>query len=261
MRNEGWEEMADSWDAAQGDEGDLWHRTLIDPTFLEVVGDVSNQRVLDLGCGNGYIARKLALQGAQVSGIDASAPMIAHARRRETEAPSGIEYHVADAAQLDRWQDASFDAVIANMSLMDIENAEGAIQEVGRLLRTRGRFVASLSHPCFELGNRSAWDVERVVEPTTIRTTIWRKVSRYREPFHDRVPWVGPDYPFQTVYYHRPLSWYFRTMHGAGLVVSRLEEPAPTKEFVESESPQGPWIAEIPLHLVIEAVKWQAGTP
>ncbi|MFQ6012694.1 MAG: class I SAM-dependent methyltransferase [Thermoplasmata archaeon] len=260
MGNGGWEELADSWDAAQGDDGDLWHRTLIDPTFLEVVGDVHDQRVLDMGCGNGYIARKLVRGGADVTGIDASASIIAHAQRRETEAPLGIKYHVADAAHLDRWEDASFDTVVANMSLMDIEDAEGAIREAARLLGPLGRFVASLSHPCFDLGNRSAWDVERVVEPTRIRTTIWRKVSRYREPFHDRVPWVGPDYPFQTVYYHRPLSWYFRTLHGAGLVVRRLEEPAPTEEFIASESPQGPWIAEIPLHVVIEAVKWEAGT-
>ncbi|MFQ5987050.1 MAG: class I SAM-dependent methyltransferase [Thermoplasmata archaeon] len=260
MGNGGWEELADSWDAAQGDDGDLWHRTLIDPTFLDVVGDVRDRRVLDLGCGNGYMARKLVRGGADVTGIDASAPIIAHAQRREAESPLGITYHVANAAHLDGWEDASFDAVVANMSLMDIEDADGAIREVARLLRPLGRFVASLSHPCFDLGNRSAWDVERVVEPTRIRTTVWRKVRRYRELFHDRVPWVGPDYPFQTVYYHRPLSWYFRALHGARLVVSRLEEPAPTKEFIESEVPQGPWIAEIPLHAVIEAVKWDAGT-
>jgi ubiquinone/menaquinone biosynthesis C-methylase UbiE len=261
MGGEGWEELADWYDAKQGDDGDLWHRTLIDPSFLDVVGDVRNQRILDLGCGNGYIARKLVREGAAVTGVDASAPIIAHARRREAEAPLGVEYHVADAAQLDDWEDESFDAVIANMSLMDIANAEGAIQEVGRLLRKGGRFVASLSHPCFDLGDRSVWDVERAVEPTTIRTTIWRKVSQYREPFHGRVPWGGPDYPYQTVYYHRPLSWYFRALHGAGLVVRRLEEPAPTEEFLDSESPQGPWIAEIPLHIVLETVRWGAGTP
>jgi ubiquinone/menaquinone biosynthesis C-methylase UbiE len=44
----------------QGDEGDLWHRTLIDPALLRVLGPLEGQHVLDLACGNGYIARKLA---------------------------------------------------------------------------------------------------------------------------------------------------------------------------------------------------------
>ncbi len=38
----------------QGDEGDLWHRTLIDPTLLRVLGPLEGQHVLDLACGNGY---------------------------------------------------------------------------------------------------------------------------------------------------------------------------------------------------------------
>jgi hypothetical protein len=47
----------------QGDEGDLWHRTLINPTLLRVLGPLEGQHVLDLACGNGYIERKLAKVG------------------------------------------------------------------------------------------------------------------------------------------------------------------------------------------------------
>ena len=54
--------------------------------------------------------------------------------------------------------------------------------------------------------------------------------------------------------YHRPLSWYFRTLRASGMVVAALEEPEPTEELLEN-SEQGPWIAEIPLHCVIEAWK------
>jgi 2-polyprenyl-3-methyl-5-hydroxy-6-metoxy-1,4-benzoquinol methylase len=69
-----WKEMAAWWDERQGDEGDLWHRTLIDPTLFKVLGPVKGQHVLDLACGNGYIARKLARSGARVTGVDASTP-------------------------------------------------------------------------------------------------------------------------------------------------------------------------------------------
>ncbi|MEE8232469.1 MAG: class I SAM-dependent methyltransferase [Thermoplasmata archaeon] len=247
----GWEAMADWYDAKQGDNGDVWHRTLIDPALLEVIGDVEDLRVLDLGCGNGYISRKLARGGAQVTGIDASAPIIAHARRREGARPLGIEYHVADAARLGIFQGEAFDLVVANMSLMDIEDAGGTISEVSRVLAPMGRLVASLSHPCFDQGPTSGWLVEKV----GLTTTVARKVGPYRDLFSAPIPWRIEGKEHATLGFHRPLSWYFRTLRGAGFVVSRLEEPAPTEEFVELEQPEGPWIAQSPLHAVIEAVK------
>ena len=58
----------------------------------------------------------------------------------------------------------------------------------------------------------------------------------------------------ETPYYHRPLSWYFRAIGRAGLAVTAFEEPEPTEEFV-TESSQGAYLREIPLHCVIEARK------
>ncbi len=254
MRTQTWEQMADWYNQKQGDEGDLWHRALIDPVLFKIVGNASKQRVLDLACGNGYIARRLAKSGATVTGVDGSARMIEHAQAKETEQPLGIAYHVADAAHLKVLQDATFDVVVCNMSLMDIEDAEGTILEVSRVLRSKGRFVASLPHPCFEVGNSSAWVIEEVGR-VRVTTTVWRKVSRYREPFRDEAGWrVTPNDVRYTIAYHRPLSWYFRALHKARLAVTSLEEPAPTEEFMK-QSPEGPWISQIPLHCVIEARK------
>ncbi|HEX4206169.1 MAG TPA: class I SAM-dependent methyltransferase [Ktedonobacteraceae bacterium] len=251
MSSFGWDQMAEWWDEKLGDDGDLWHRALIDPPLIRLVGEVSGIRMLDLACGNGYLSRRFARQGASVIGVDANAPVIERARAREMQDPLGITYHVSDAARLEMLEDDSFDLVICNMALMDIENAAGAIQEVARVLQPRGRFVASLSHPCFDKVSTSGWDIERIYP----NTTIWRKMSHYREIATDSVPWLKvPDGVVNTAAYHRPLSWYFRTLRTAGLVVSALEEPEPTEEFLE-HSEQGPWIAEIPMHCVIETWK------
>jgi SAM-dependent methyltransferase len=156
---------------------------------------------------------------------------------------------VGGAERLDMLEEASFDVVVCNMALMDIENAAGAISETARVLRLGGRLVASLSHPCFDIPNASAWVVERI----DLTTTIWRKVSRYREFFMGLCPWrVGPSQIVHTPAYHRPLSWYFHSFRAAGFVVTMLAEPEPADEFVADE-PQGRWIALIPLHCVIEA--------
>jgi hypothetical protein len=86
-------------------------------------------------------------------------------------------------------------------------------------------------------------------------TTIWRKMSRYREVVVEHVPWPqAGDPPIITLAYHRPLSWYVRALRSAGLVVATLEEPEPTAEFLAKDD-QGAWIAEIPLHCVFEAWK------
>jgi SAM-dependent methyltransferase len=243
--------MAEWYDAKQGDEGDLWHRTLIDPALLRVVGPVDGRRVLDLACGNGYLARRFARAGATVAGVDASAPMVERARLREQRDPLGIAYHVGDTARLDMIESGAMDIVVCNMALMDIEDAAGTIGAVGRVLRPRGRFVVSLSHPCFDIVGASAGVIERM----DFTTTVWRKVSRYRERLAGRVPWrAGEEHVGHTPAYHRPLSWYVRTLRAAGFVVTAFEEPEPTEEFLAG-SPSGPWIAEIPLHCVIEARK------
>ena len=248
-----WKEMAAWWDKQQGDEGDFWHRTLIDPTLLRVLGSLEGQHVLDLACGNGYIARKLARAGARVTGVDASAPIMEHASSREEREPLGIVYHVAEA-HLDTLDEGTFDAVVCNMALMDIPDAKGALREAARMLRSGGRLVISLPHPCFAVGlYHSGWAVEKF-DP---ETTVWRKVSRYREVFQHPMIWRDDSGgEWYTPGYHRPLSWYLRALRGTGFVVSAFEEPEPTEEFMAEDS-EGAWIEQIPLHCVIEAYKFK----
>jgi ubiquinone/menaquinone biosynthesis C-methylase UbiE len=248
-----WDGMAAWYDARQGDEGDWWHRTLIDLTLFRVLGKVDGLRVLDLACGNGYVARRLVGLGARVTGIDASAGMIEYARAREAGRPLGVVYHVADAARLDMLADGTFDVVVSNMGLMNIADCSGALQEAARVLGPRGRLVASISHPCFDVPDASAWEVERIGATTV---AVSRKVSRYRQPFEGSCPWnhSHPGDGWQTPTYHRPLSWYVGELRSAGFVLTALEEPEPTAELLAAD-PQGAWIAEIPLHCVIEAWK------
>ncbi|MSQ14505.1 MAG: class I SAM-dependent methyltransferase [Dehalococcoidia bacterium] len=246
-----WEGMADWWDGKMGDGGDLWHRALIDPTVIRLLGTVRGEKVLDIACGNGYLSRKLSRLGARVTGVDASTAVIDIAAEREAAKPLGITYYAGDAARLDMLGDESFTIALCNMGLMNISDAEAAIQEVWRVLKNKGRFIASLSHPCFDPVNASAW----VVEKSVFSTTVWRKISRYREIYDDWVPWrIGDDQVWTTRAYHRPLSWYFRALKQAGFVVTALEEPEPTDEFLEKDD-QAQWIAQIPVQCVIEARK------
>ncbi|MDA4113976.1 MAG: hypothetical protein OK474_08015 [Thaumarchaeota archaeon] len=48
-----WDDLSDWYDKKQGEDGDLWHRALIDPVLLRLVGDPRDRDILDLGSGNG----------------------------------------------------------------------------------------------------------------------------------------------------------------------------------------------------------------
>lgn len=83
-------------------------------------------------------------------GIDFSEEMIKAARKEENRNPLGIEYHIADAADLSIFDSESFDLAFSFIGLMDITDYESVIGEAHRVLRDGGRFVFVITHPCFE---------------------------------------------------------------------------------------------------------------
>ena len=253
-----WEEIADWYDKKQGESGDLWHRTIIDPALLRVVGEPKGKLVLDLGCGNGYLSRKLAKNGAKVTAVDVSARMIMNAKAHDPTNSFGVRYVCCDANNLVGIPSEGFDLVVANMSLMDVEDAVGAVKEVSRVLRVGGRFVASICHPCFDIMSNSDWVVEG---PPVKPQSVYRKVKGYRNPFFEEVPWILADgKTMRTKSFHRPLNWYVRTFNSCGLPITQVEEPEPTKDYFDEKrrNPGGldsAGLLEVPMHLVIEAVK------
>lgn len=251
MNRRSWDDLAAWRDERMGEQGDLWHRALIDPAVRAMLGSVRDRRVLDVGCGNGYLTRRLRREGAARSvGIDASAASIRIARRRETARPTGAEFHRADASRLASFGSGSFDRIVANMSLMDIRDGAGVVREMGRLLAPGGRLVFSINHPCFDIDERSEWGVDRR------SGRVFRKIEGYRRERPVLVPWRGAeDEVVYTTAYHRTLSTYMGYLRDAGLAILRLSEPAPRAEFRRA-SPQGRFVAEIPLHLVVEAAPW-----
>ena len=252
---DGWNDLSDWYDRKQGDGGDLWHRTIIDPALLKAAGGCRGKMVLDLGCGNGYLSRRLAHQGADVTAVDASPKMVESARAHGS---ARVKYLCSDATRLKDIPDCRFDVVFANMSLMDMPDAEKVIGEVARVLKERGRFVASICHPCFEVMSHSGWVAEKA---SGVPRAVYRKVRGYREPFSDEMRWdISDGTNAYTMSYHRPLSWYARVLSSKGMTITALDEPQPTKEFFEikrgdPEDLDGPGFREVPLHLVIEAVK------
>ena len=130
-----------------------WRTFVEAPSFLNLVGDVTDRSVLDLACGEGYYTRQLAAAGAiRVVGVDSSPAMIRLAEQAGGDGDASllgrIDYHVGDAAGLDL--EERFDLVTAAY-LLDYA-AEGGGQlalcrAVARHLVPGGRFVGITINP------------------------------------------------------------------------------------------------------------------
>jgi len=241
--------VADVWDAAT--EGwvdfvrtgkDYWRDGVNNPTTFRLIGNVRGKTVLDLACGEGYNTRILARKGAKVTGVDHSQKLISFARMEERKEPLGIRYYWMDANRLSGMSDASFDLVTCFMALHDIENYEGAVAEVARVLIHGGRFVFSIMHPCFE---------DMVVNGVRINAA-----ERYFDKVQYPVEWNMNRLtkPFKTVSFHRSLTDYSLVLAKSGFLISRLVEPRPTKEAIQKH-PNLRNVLTKPQSIVFEAVK------
>ena len=129
-----WDRIAHEWDIQVGDEGDSNRILNSDPTLWKLAGKVEGLRVLDAGCGTGYLLRKLRDRGAHVIGIDFSQQMCEIAR---TKSPD-LDIRVDSCSVLETVHDNSVDMVISNYVLMDTPNLEETMKAFSRVLNVNG---------------------------------------------------------------------------------------------------------------------------
>ena len=200
------------------------------PAFLEFVGDLAGQEVLDAGCGEGLNTREFARRGARVTGADISAAMIALARAEEEREPLGIDYLVASMSDMGELADGSFDAVLSTMALMDCADYEGAVREFWRVLRPGGMLAYTLLHPCFTYG-APRWERNEAGEATAriLGNYFAGGASEERWSF-GAAPEEERREPFTVIYFERTLSDLINPLCEQGFRIEALHEPRATDE-------------------------------
>ena len=234
-----WERNAADWirwarDAAELDGHYIrYHRDL----FLELL-PAPPARTLDLGCGEGRLARDLVERGYDVVAVDASPSMVTAAREVAPE----MEIHLADAASLP-FPDGSFDLVLAFMSLQDADDLSGVAHEAGRLLRTGGRMCLAVVHPVNSAGEFGA----READAPFLISGSYLEESYYV----DEIERDDARLLLESV--HRPIQAYADALADAGLLIERVREVA-LPEHADTK-PHSPRWRRIPLFLHVRAVK------
>lgn len=223
-----WNANAEDWHLQVGHDGDLNRRLNSDPVLWSFLGEVEGLTVLDAGCGTGYLSRKLAEGGARVVAVDAAERMIEIARR-ETPADLDIDYRTASCSDLAGIGDQSVDRIVSNYVLMDVPDLPAAVRAFHRVLKPGGVAVLVFSHPCFPLSETNE------TEPAGSVAVRWT-APYFEDRKVDDPPWNHFTNPF--VWYHRPLSHYWRAFKEAGFTVDDFDEPSPSGTLAEEVDPE-----------------------
>jgi SAM-dependent methyltransferase len=237
----GWEsdDVARWWQEGFTDGADPEYEEQIIPMAVECL--TGARRVLDIGCGEGQIARVArSIEGVErVVGIDPTTAQLVEARRRG----GGVVYARSSAAALP-FADASFDAAVACLVFEHIQEVDLAIAEVARVLEPDGRFAFFLNHPLLQTPN-SGWIDDHVLDPPE---QYWRIGPYLRED--ETLEEVEKDVFIPFI--HRPLSRYVNLLIANGLELVRMEEPAPPPGFIAKAEEYADAVT-IPRLLLLEA--------
>ena len=216
--------MSDPWEA----HAEWWQRRFtdgVDPEYTEQILPLiaehlpATGRMLDVGCGEGQVARVAAEQGLEVVGVDPSHTQVLLARERA----SGPNYLQGSATGLGVG-DESVDVVVACLVFEHIADVDAALAEVVRVLRPGGRFLFLLNHPLLQTPG-SGWIDDQILDPPE---QYWRIGPYLTEA--DTIEEVERDVFIR--FFHRPLNRYLNTAFDAGMSLVRMEEPAPPPGFL-----------------------------
>jgi 2-polyprenyl-3-methyl-5-hydroxy-6-metoxy-1,4-benzoquinol methylase len=174
-----WRKNASPWTTAVR-KNQIASRALVtNKAIVDAVLSRSPRTVLDIGCGEGWLARALAEHGIRALGVDVVPALIEQARKA-----GGGEFRISSYEDIAAGHvDASVDVVVANFSLIGKESVEGVIRRAPLLLTSGGSLVIQTLHPVASCGDESYSDG-------------WRTGS-----------WAGFSADFSD-----PAPWYFRTM-------------------------------------------------
>jgi len=213
--------------------------TLEKPVLLELVGELTRKRILDLGCGDAAFGSEAFRQGcAGYVGVEGSLNMSAVARRTLAETPGQIIQ-----ADLETWEYPRqvFDLVISRLVLHYLASLESVLAGVYQTLMPGGRFVFSIEHPVITSCDR-AWQGQGPRQD-------WL-VDNYFETGARDTHWLGG----QVRKYHRTIEDYYLGLQRAGFTVESLREACPHREHFAQEETYVRRM-RIPLFLLMAAKK------
>lgn len=197
------------WARTPGHDAYWFYRDAFFDSLLPPAG----RRTLEIGCGEGRVARDLAARGHWVAGVDTSHALLRHARMEDEV--SG--FALADSAALP-FPDGCFDLAVAYNALQVVRDMSATVREAARVLDADGRLAICVSHPVTDLGRFASDDR---AAPFTLRPRYFEN-----ERVEDTVERDGLAMTFRGWTYS--LEDYAVALQDAGLRIEAMREPRPS---------------------------------
>lgn len=194
-----WQINAGSWTPAVREERIESRKLVTNQAIVDTVLRYHPATILDVGCGEGWLARKLAEQGAQVIGVDAVPALIESARQLGGGDFQVCSYEELAAGRLRR----QFDGIVCNFSLLGNESVTNLFRAMSALLHDGGHLFVQTLHPhiaCGDVPYTDGW-----------RLGSW---AGFGPEFSDPAPW-----------YFRTVASWVRLFFNSGLALVELLEP------------------------------------
>jgi len=214
-----WENVEQWYSSCVGEKGHYYHQSLILPGALRLLNirEKSCVSILDMGCGQGVLARSLPNQ-ASYFGIDASESLIRQAKKLSKHPNTHFFY--ADATQPLPIEKKDFDCASFILSLQNIEYPQRAIGQARAHLRKDGKLLIVLNHPCFRIPRQSSWQIDEA------NKMQYRRINRYMSAMKIPIQ-MHPgktDLTSTTFSFHHPLCDYMKFLTENQFCLIGLEE-------------------------------------
>lgn len=194
-----WQTNADAWTRAVREQRIESRRLVTDAAILGAIADGPARRVLDIGCGEGWLCRALAERGSECVGVDASMPLIDSAQKE-----GGARFEVMDYAALIESGSSlgQFDVLVCNFALLD-EYIAPLLSALRERLNPGGRLLIQTVHPwaaCVDEPYADGWRLETF--------------AAFGEAFSSPMPW-----------FFRTLESWLALLTASGWRLRQLREP------------------------------------
>ena len=213
-----WKDAGNAYLEFFGTDTDSLRRELLDPLLIENINP-AGKAILDLGCGEGYFTRLLKTSGAKkVIGVDISGDLVNLAKEQDREG----EYRIFNAETDEVFSPDFFDALVANLMLMDISNLAAVFRKVKDFLKPSGIFAASIVNPyyAYPVG---VWKRN----PREFFKGNFRPVLQIRNYFSTGKASINmPETKYRMPHFHRKFSDYIHQAATNEFRIEKLIEPA-----------------------------------
>lgn len=246
-----WDPVAAWYDGWVGQAGSKYHRSLAIPAVLELLDPQPGERIIDIGAGQGVLAPYITEAHAHYTGVDASAKLLQRARKHHRSHGTFLLGDARNLRHIPALAAASFDAAVFLLSIQDMDPLPAVLSSAAWALRSGGRIVILMTHPCFRVPRQSGWgwDADRKLQ--------FRRIDRYLTKLAVPMKSHGGQQHGSTRSFHRPLHEYINGLANHHLLINCMREVAgdivpPVQQHGKAADNARD---EIPLFLALRAVK------